>query len=104
MTSATPLPAPAEHGWRSVPRSQEAVLKLRTNGASARTKDLENLAVPQTDLATRIREYASQELIPQTFSHSMRVYHYGKLLPQPHYDAWNSRRSLLTAHSIQGKP
>lgn len=78
MSSVSPLPAPAEYGWKSVPRSQEAVLKLRPSGASAQARSLDNLPVPTTELAKNIQKYAQEELIPETFSHSMRVFHYGE--------------------------
>lgn len=78
MPPVSPLPAPAEYGWQSVPRSQEAVLKLRSKSAAAQSTKLEDSPVPSSKLAKEVQDYARQELIPETFHHSMRVYHYGQ--------------------------
>lgn len=80
MSNTRQLNAPPEYGWKSVPRSQEAVFKLRTKNASAQTQSIDELPVPSSQLAKAVQEYARKELIPETFHHSMRVYHYGMTL------------------------
>lgn len=65
-------------GWPAVPRSFSKVLETeRSSNASARSVKIDEVQLPDCDLAKRILEYAKNELEERTFSHSMRVYYYG---------------------------
>lgn len=72
----------AANGWTAVARSQAKIveeLKSKRGGnlkpASIRVEDVN---VPDSDVAKKVHEYAKRELPTKTFNHSMRVWYYGK--------------------------
>lgn len=65
------------HGWSSVPRVPKVILDGKpyiNKPASLLVKDLK---FPSEDpLVTEVQRYAKEKLLPQTYSHSMRVYYF----------------------------
>jgi cyanamide hydratase len=70
----------AGNGWTAVPRSQAKVLGQLENGFEPANIKVDDIKVPDSDVAKKTYEYAKRELPGKTFNHSMRVYYYGKLL------------------------
>jgi cyanamide hydratase len=67
-----------EYGFTAVPRSQTKLL-------AGHKKDspyipIDDIAVPDTKVARAVNEYVKQELTPETYNHSVRVYFYGTII------------------------
>jgi hypothetical protein len=66
----------AAHGWTAVPRSQSKIIADLEDPKPANIV-VEDIQVPDSDVARKTYEYAKKELPEKTFNHSMRVYYYG---------------------------
>jgi cyanamide hydratase len=72
------------YGWTAVPRdrsnvpSAEEAAAPQTNAAAV---DITGIW-PDNELTKKARDYAKRELPTETYNHSLRVYAYGKPLPQ----------------------
>jgi cyanamide hydratase len=81
MTSQT-NPAIALYGWQAVPSDLKTLLKQHSEAnGSAPTYTVSQLALPDSELAKAVHEYAKKELPRETFNHSMRVWCYGTSAP-----------------------
>lgn len=70
-----------KYGWTAVPRKVSALLSQSEVSSSAPQFLLSDFPLPDTELATKVHEYAKQELDIKTYHHSMRVFYYGKFIP-----------------------
>src|SRR6476620_5602099 len=75
----------AAHGWSAVPRSQAKLIADLENPKPANIV-VDDIKVPESDVAKKTYEYAKKELPEKTFNHSMRVYYYGMYWPFGHDD------------------
>ena len=66
------------NGWSAVPRSQVKLLAELENPEPVKIS-VDDIPVPNSDIAKKTLEYAKKELPEKTFNHSMRVWYYGKL-------------------------
>lgn len=66
-----------KYGWTSVPHDQSVLLRDVSpwNPADYTIADIH---VPNSEIVTKVTEYAKEQLPEQVFNHSMRVYYYGK--------------------------
>ena len=67
------------HGWTAQPRDISILLSGKKNIIAPEPVKVDNVALPGTELAKSVMEYAKRELREETFNHSMRVYYYGML-------------------------
>ena len=98
------------YGWTAVPRdrsnvpSAEEAAAPQTNAAAV---DITGIW-PDNELTNNAREYAKRELPTETYNHSLRVYAYGKPLPQISFgfkqEQHLSRRVPTTANPHLTRP
>ena len=70
-----------EYGWTAVPRNRSNV--PTEQAAETKPTDLEfDKDWPNTDVVRKAQEYVKGRLSPETYNHSIRVYHYGECLPR----------------------
>ena len=72
------------YGWTAVPRDRSNVPSAKEAAApqtNAAAVDITGIW-PDNELTNNAREYAKRELPTETYNHSLRVYAYGKPLPQ----------------------
>jgi len=72
------------NGWHAVPRSHSEALS-HIDCSSPMGVRVDNVTLPNTDIAKKAYEYARAELPEQTFNHSMRVYYYGVAIVRNHF-------------------
>lgn len=72
------------HGWTARPRDVSILLTGKKNIKSPEPVKVENISLPDTQLAKAVMEYAKQELREETFNHSMRVFYYGRYISGLH--------------------
>jgi cyanamide hydratase len=77
MTDSVKNQELAAHGWTAVPRSQSKIIAELEEPKPADI-DVNEIRVPDSEVARKTYEYAKRELPEKTFNHSMRVYYYGK--------------------------
>lgn len=71
-----------DNGWTAVPRSLEKLLANRKNPKSKATPlQVSDLPLPSSTIVDSIMKHAKDHLPKQTFSHSMRVFYFGMLMP-----------------------
>jgi len=78
------------NGWAAVFRSHSKALDNVNKDQHAKLV-LDAVKVPETDVASKVFQYAKSTLPERTFNHSMRVWNYGMLYPCPS----NSRHSPM---------
>ena len=86
------------YGWTAVSRDPSIFLASRDNSKEPATQSIQDIHQPQTALANAVTAYAKRELSEQTFNHSMRVYYYGKLIPNSISCFSNFRPLLYPQH------
>ncbi|KAI9691779.1 MAG: hypothetical protein M1822_007851 [Bathelium mastoideum] len=74
-----------DYGWEAVPRSFERLLASRPEIKKAEPVKVEDIKVPDTQLAKSVVDYARRELREETFNHSMRVFYYGQAIATQHF-------------------
>ena len=67
------------YGWLAKSRDPKIYLKEKVSRDPV-PQTVDSIRLPDTPLATKVLEYAKQELNIGTFNHSMRVFYYGKSL------------------------
>lgn len=67
-----------EHGWTAVPRSLSKLVASRSNPKPPQPMTVDEIDLPENSLVQEVMKYAKENLPPETFSHSMRVYYFGK--------------------------
>ena len=67
----------ATHGWTAQPRDVSILLSGKKNIKSPEPVKVEDIPLPDSQLAMEVMKYAKKELREETFNHSMRVYYYG---------------------------
>lgn len=65
------------NGWAVVPRSFTKSLADVDKNKQAELS-VSDAKPPSTDLATKVHDFAKQQLPEKTFNHSMRVWYYGE--------------------------
>ncbi|KAL8722869.1 MAG: hypothetical protein Q9225_000702 [Loekoesia sp. 1 TL-2023] len=76
------------YGWEALPRDVSEVLFRKKRNRDPEPQIVAGTKLPDTPLAQSVLEYAKQELSPETFNHSMRVYHYGKAIQTQQFPDW----------------
>ncbi|KAF1945233.1 cyanamide hydratase [Clathrospora elynae] len=80
-TSNTEMPA---NGWAAVPRSFTESL-ADVNKEKEAELSVEDVTLPDSEVAKRTYEFAKEQLSEKTFNHSMRVVYYGYAIVQTHF-------------------
>ena len=65
------------YGWTAHPRDPSVLLEGKKNLKAPQPLKVDDIELPDTQLAKEVLEYAKRELREETFNHSMRVYYYG---------------------------
>lgn len=75
----TPDPSTiALHGWTAVPVDAAAVLQGKPYLNPPTPLLAKDIPFPSSDpLVSRVQKYAKEQLPPQTYNHSMRVFYWG---------------------------
>lgn len=83
-TMTTPDPSTiALHGWTAVPVDAAAVLQGKPYLNPPTPLLAKDIPFPSSDpLVSRVQKYAKEQLPPQTYNHSMRVFYWG-ISPPP---------------------
>jgi hypothetical protein len=82
------------YGWTAVPRDVEKFLSIQGQKAKEPTPiSVKEIALPDTELANKVHEYAKRELAVETYNHSLRVFYYGELLFLPNRGIGRRRRA-----------
>jgi len=101
----------AGYGFVPVPRNPEKILSGYTKESPY--VPFSQLRVPQTKLCLAIERYAREELSPQTYDHSTRVYFYGTLMQvsfaddageaimKHHFPDWDHNSEVPLVFAIQ---
>lgn len=77
-SSSPPNPAIALYGWTAVPRAAGLLLaRAESDNAPAPALSVDDIVIPDSQLAKEVYAYAKRELGIETFHHSMRVYCFG---------------------------
>jgi len=96
------------HGWTAVPRSLEKLVTSRKNPKPPAPMTLAEISIPESDLVQQVLNYAKENLPPETFNHSMRVFCYGQTILKQHFPEWqlSPETYLLTCllHDIGTTP
>ena len=66
-----------EHGWTAVPRSLQKLVTSRKNPKPSTPMTVDEISVPEGELVQHVLNYAKDNLPPETFNHSMRVFYFG---------------------------
>jgi cyanamide hydratase len=74
------------YGLTALPANQESTPPATS---TPRPVSLDELPLPSTPLASRIRAYAESKLSPDTYRHSVRVYLYGRAIALTCFPEWN---------------
>lgn len=84
-TMTTPDPSTiALHGWTAVPVDAAAVLQGKPYLNPPTPLLAKDIPFPSSDpLVSRVQKYAKEQLPPQTYNHSMRVFYWG-ISPPPY--------------------
>lgn len=70
----------AKHGWNAVPVDGNAILNGKPYLHKPSPLSAKDIPFPSDDpIVTGVQEHAKKHLIEQTYNHSMRVYHWGKV-------------------------
>jgi len=78
------------YGFTAVPANSAGLLpESKTKVNDPKPVTVAETPIPPTALASRIQAYARSKLPPQTFNHSMRVYHYGLAIAREQFPEWN---------------
>jgi cyanamide hydratase len=80
MSDGTKNQELSAHGWTAVPRSQAKLIADLENPQPANIV-VDDVKLPDSEVARKTYEYAKKELPEKTFNHSMRVYYYGTYQP-----------------------
>ena len=72
------------HGWTALPLDSSVLLHGRENLKVPQPVMVDDVRLPDTDLAKKVLEYARKELKEETYNHSMRVFYYGAFLQHNH--------------------
>jgi cyanamide hydratase len=76
------------YGWTPVPRSLDKLISNRTDPQPSSAIKVEDIPLPNTELAQQVLRYAKEHLPKETFNHSMRVYYYGQAISKQHFPSW----------------
>lgn len=66
-----------DYGWTALTRDLDALLASLPDKTLATPVKVDDIKLPDTEVARQTLEYARKELPEQTFNHSMRVWYYG---------------------------
>jgi len=77
----------AANGWTAVPRSQTKVVATLTDPTPASIV-VDDIKIPDSEVARKTYEYAKKELPAKTFNHSMRVFYYGAAIVKHLFPQW----------------
>lgn len=66
-----------KYGWNAVHHSLDKLVAGRTNPQPSNPVKVEDIPLPNDNLAQQVMKYANEKLPAETFNHSMRVYYYG---------------------------
>lgn len=70
------------HGWTAVPVDADAIFEGKPYLNEPTPVSLSDIAWPSDDpIVAKVQEYAKEKLPIETYNHSMRVFHWGKLYP-----------------------
>ncbi|KAK7053525.1 cyanamide hydratase [Favolaschia claudopus] len=82
----------AFYGFTAVPRDPEVLFQNHPTASGDSPKQdeftVKDFPPPQSALANQVRDFVQNELDPQTFNHSNRVYVYGAALVKTHFPEW----------------
>ena len=68
----------AEHGWTAVPLDAEAIFQGKPYLHKPTPLLVKDMHFPSDDpLVAKAQQYAKEQLPPQTYNHSMRVFYFG---------------------------
>lgn len=87
-----------DHGWTAVPRSLEKLIASRRDPKLSAPSVVDDIPLPDNALVQQVMKYAKDNLPPETFNHSMRVYFFGSLKLIS-----NDRGSANTAQAKQSR-
>ena len=79
------------YGLTALPASVSA---LKPSNASPNTVPASSLSPPNTPLAKRVQAYVKEQLSPDTYRHSMRVYSYGLAIARECFPEWHVQGQL----------
>lgn len=83
------MPNPVEkYGFSALPRDPSVILKGKKHNAEPQPISINDVKLPDTPLATAVRDYARGELREETYNHSMRVYYYGMAMAKQQFPSW----------------
>lgn len=70
------------HGWTAVPVDADAIFEGKPYLNEPTPVSLSDITWPSDDpIVAKVQEYAKEKLPIETYNHSMRVFHWGKLYP-----------------------
>jgi len=78
------------YGWTALPLDVKVLLESRTQQQTPEPVLVSSVPLPDTPLVKAVHKYAKQELAPETFNHSLRVYYYGIAIAKYSFPAWLS--------------
>ncbi|CAK7225701.1 hypothetical protein SCUCBS95973_005952 [Sporothrix curviconia] len=85
------------HGWTAVARDPKVVLSGKDYLHAPSSVLVQDIAFPGDDpLVARVQAYAQSRLAPQTYNHSMRVYHFASAILQQQFPAQAATLSRAT--------
>ncbi|KAF2651482.1 cyanamide hydratase [Lophiostoma macrostomum CBS 122681] len=79
----------ASFGWTAVPRSQSKLIAELGDVQPARTS-VNDIKLPESELAKKTYDYAKEKLPEKTFNHSLRVFYYGAAIAKAHFPQWST--------------
>jgi cyanamide hydratase len=79
------------YGLAALPASAAA---LKPSNTSPATVSAASLSPPDTPLAKRVQAYVKEQLSPDTYRHSMRVYSYGLAIARECFPEWHVQGKL----------
>jgi cyanamide hydratase len=85
------MSSPDLYGLTALPASAAA---LKPSNPSAKTVPAVSLSPPATPLAQRVHTYVKEQLSPDTYRHSMRVYAYGLAIAHECFPEWHVHGTL----------
>ncbi|KAF2121397.1 hypothetical protein BDV96DRAFT_640789 [Lophiotrema nucula] len=89
MSDSTKNQELAKDGWTAVPRAQSKILANVDKNKPAKIS-VDNIKLPNSDIARKTQAYAKKELPEKTYNHSMRVYYYGAAIVKYHFPEFES--------------
>jgi cyanamide hydratase len=98
----------SKYGFVAVPIDSEAHLNGKKHINPPTAQHVDSLAIPTSEVAKKIQEYAKEELPLPTYNHSMRVFLYGLAIARDQFPDWNISPEVYFAtcllHDIGATP